>query len=216
MRGKRASGLWAPPRANRPSNTMRLSPRGHKPRVPMIAFADQDLVALCRFARYAERFPRSPAERRSRARKIGITLGRPVNATPLVTVWRSLRKPGYRQYRRLLLVPSRRLPRRSRDARLTSRASSGNRRGWSEAAVPIRLDEAGPRWPLRTQRGRVAPSTAGLPCLCRAQAGDLSPWMARSPQRSPDNRARTSYGRYSTGSSGRTPDSGAWNSQTAA
>jgi hypothetical protein len=27
-----------------------------------------------------------------------------VNATPLVTVWRSLRKPGRRQYGRLLLV----------------------------------------------------------------------------------------------------------------
>src|SRR5215217_2722509 len=60
----------------------------------MIALADHDLVRLCRDPRYAERFPRSPAERRSRARKIGITLRRPVNATPLVTVWRLIAEAG--------------------------------------------------------------------------------------------------------------------------
>jgi hypothetical protein len=60
----------------------------------MIALADQDLVGLCRFERYAETFPRSPAERRSRARKIGITLGRPVSATPPVTVWRLIAEAG--------------------------------------------------------------------------------------------------------------------------
>jgi hypothetical protein len=84
---------------------------------------DERLVALCRFGRYAERFPGSPAKRRSRARKIGITLGRPVNATPLVTVWRSLRKPGCRLYGRLLLVDT-----RSSALPSTSRPLSAGRR----------------------------------------------------------------------------------------
>src|SRR5215211_7428078 len=70
----------------------------------MIALADHDLVRLCRDPRYAERFPRSPAERASRTRKIGITLRRPGNATPLVTVRRSLRKPDCHQYGRMLFV----------------------------------------------------------------------------------------------------------------
>jgi hypothetical protein len=39
-----------------------------------VVFADEDLVGLCGFMRYAERFPGSPAKRRRRARKIGITL----------------------------------------------------------------------------------------------------------------------------------------------
>lgn len=30
---------------------------GHKPRVPMIAFAEEDLVVLCRDLRYVERSP---------------------------------------------------------------------------------------------------------------------------------------------------------------
>src|SRR5215207_8455493 len=72
-----------------------------------VALADQDLVGLCRFPRYAERFPRSPAERRSRARKIGITLGRPVNATPLVTVWRLIAQAGLAPVRALAPRPSR-------------------------------------------------------------------------------------------------------------
>jgi hypothetical protein len=54
-----------------------------------VALADEPFVALCRFARYAEGFPGSRAERRRRARKIGITLGRPGNETPRLTVWRA-------------------------------------------------------------------------------------------------------------------------------
>jgi hypothetical protein len=44
MRGKRASParlcLCAPRRADRTSGAVHLGPRGHKPRVPMIAFRD--------------------------------------------------------------------------------------------------------------------------------------------------------------------------------
>jgi hypothetical protein len=55
---------------------------GHKPAVPMIAFAEKHLVVLCRFAGYAERLPGSPAGRRRRTQKISISLGRPEHATP--------------------------------------------------------------------------------------------------------------------------------------
>jgi hypothetical protein len=41
-----AGRLCGPPRADRASYTTHLNPRGHKPRVPMIAFADHDLVPV--------------------------------------------------------------------------------------------------------------------------------------------------------------------------
>ena len=46
--------LCGPPCTDRASYTTHLNPRGHKPRVPMIAFADQDLLGLCRVPSYAE------------------------------------------------------------------------------------------------------------------------------------------------------------------
>jgi hypothetical protein len=51
--------MGLPRRADRTSGAVHLGPRGHKPRVPMIAFADEDLVGLCRDPRYAERLPAS-------------------------------------------------------------------------------------------------------------------------------------------------------------
>src|SRR5215216_867037 len=90
----------------------------------MIALADHDLVRLCRDPRYAERFPRSPAERRSRARKIGITLRRPVNATPLVTVWRLIAEAGLAPLRAPAPRPKRARVGLPRCARIPTKASA--------------------------------------------------------------------------------------------
>jgi hypothetical protein len=85
-RGKRASRarlcLWAPRRAHRTSGAVHLSPRGHKPRVPMIAFADQDLIALYRCLR----MPRGSRDRRRSwdgAPEIGAPSGWPVTRVRL-------------------------------------------------------------------------------------------------------------------------------------
>ena len=63
-RRRRASalrnGLWGPPRADPRSTAAHLTAREHKPRVLMIALADEELVRLCRDPRYAER----PRDRR--------------------------------------------------------------------------------------------------------------------------------------------------------
>src|SRR5215217_895695 len=114
----------------------------------MIALADHDLVRLCRDPRYAERFPRSPAERRSRARKIGITLRRPVNATPLVTVWRLIAEAGLAPLR----APAPR-PERARARTEWRRPLSNERRRFGPAARPagarIRPPEQPTTWCAR-------------------------------------------------------------------
>src|SRR5215216_4809673 len=128
----------------------------------MIALADHDLVRLCRDPRYAERFPRSPAERRSRARKIGITLGRPVNATPLVTVWRLIAEAGLAPVRAPARRPEEARSPSLRDARLSkalrsARQSVRARRDMPEVGTTLD-DAAGPgrlRTLMRTAASRA-------------------------------------------------------------
>ena len=83
MLGKRVSRRAAPQLIMGPLDaridpaTLCISAREDISRQFMIAFADQYLVGLCRFSRYAERLPGMAGEPRKRPPNIGMTLGRP-------------------------------------------------------------------------------------------------------------------------------------------